>query len=193
MRVAVDLLELHCVRPAAGNLDRCYVIAAGAVDSETRIVRVHPEEKIWAEHSYSWPMESGQRRDLHIRMAAAELSDYRTMTLRLITAARINGSYASALMFTSEIAQLVQSQGQMASTLAMVSHLPDQFNGDLLLGEFTLIVTNAGGEASHWGIYSPSAEPLKHETKGDAIGLKLTANQADYEIVLAVRAPVPSP
>jgi hypothetical protein len=192
MRVAIDFLKLRCVRPAAGSVDRCYVFAAGAVDSGTRIVRVHPEEKISAEHSYSWPMEAGQSRDLRVRMAAAELSDFQTMTLRLIAAARVKGNYASALMFAAQIAQSIQSQGQMASTLGMVSHMPDQFNGDLLLGEFMLMVTNTGKEVSHWGIYSPTAEPLEAETKGDAIALKLTGNRAEYEIVFAVRAPVPS-
>src|SRR5579862_3065940 len=136
MRAALDLLQLRCIRPAAGNLDRCYFIAAGAIDSKIRIVRVHPEEEIWAEHGYSWPMDGGRQRDLHTRIVAAELGEYQTMTLRLIAAARIESNYASELMFASEIAQQIESQGQMASTIAMVSHLPDQINGDLLLGEF---------------------------------------------------------
>lgn len=193
MRVALDLLQFRCVRPAAGNLDRCYLVAAGAVDSQSRIVRVHPEEKIWAEHGYSWPMDCGGRRDLYTRIVAPKLGEYQSMTLRLIVAARVEGNYASALMFASEIAQQIESQGQMASTIAMVSHLPDQINGDLLLGEFTLIVTNKGTEVTHWGVYSPSAGPLEVETNGDAIGLKLTGNQANYEIVLAVQAPAASP
>jgi hypothetical protein len=193
MRVGLDLLQLDCVHPVSGERDLCYAIVAGSVGSETRISRVHPEEKAWADHRYSWPMKSGEQRDLRVRLASAELSDFESMTMRVIAAVRINGAYASALMFASGIAHQVQSQHAMAATLAMLSHLPDELGyGDVLLGEFTLSVTNIGGQVSQYVVYSPSAEPLrKQNKKSEAIALRLTANKANYKILLAVRAPVP--
>jgi hypothetical protein len=194
MRIALDLLQLRCVRPVTGTGDLCYAIAAGSAGFETRIVHVHPEEKVWADHGYAWPMKTGERRDLRVRMTSAELNDFQTMTLRVIVATRIQGAYASALIFASQLAQQAQSQPEMMSVLAFVSHLPDQLvYGDFLLGEFTLSVTNMGGEATHSTVYSPSAEPWRKQTEDREIALRLTANKANYEILLAVRAPAPPP
>jgi hypothetical protein len=194
MRVALDLLGVDCVRPVSSGGDLCYLLAGGAVESQSRIVRVHPEHKAWAEHGYTWPMHAGEHRDLRVRIASADVDANLSLTLRMIVAARTEGTegrFFSALMLGSEIATQVHAMPQMAGMFAAISPLDDTLpNQDALIGDFTASITNISDEPSLSVVYSPTAQPFgKQDIPEGVISLQLSGNQADYRILLAMRAP----
>jgi hypothetical protein len=195
MRVALDLLGFDCVRPVSNGGDDCYLIAGGSVESQSRIVRVHPEDKAWAEHGYAWPMRAGEHRDLRVRIASAEVDQFLSLTLRMVVAARTDGSFFSALVFGSAIATQVHTMPEMAGMIASLFPLGDELqNRDLVIGDFTTSITNIGSEPSLSVTYSPTVQPLgKQDDPDGAISLQLSGNQADYRIQLAMRAPAAPP
>jgi hypothetical protein len=140
-------------------------------------------------------MRAGEHRDLRVRIASANVDTNLSLTLRMIVAARMEGSFFSALMLGSEIATQVHTMPQMAGLFAAVSPLSDALpNEDALLGDFTATITNIGDEPTLWGVYSPTAQPFgKQDIPHGVISLQLRGNQADYRILLAMRAPADPP
>jgi hypothetical protein len=83
----------------------------------------------------------------------------------------------------------------MAWLLASMSPLSDRLqNQDFVIGNFTTSMTNIGSEPSLSVMYSPTAQPFgKQDIPEGVISLQLTGNQADYRILLAMRAPAAPP
>jgi hypothetical protein len=190
VRVWLDLVTLKCIRPVTGQTDLCYAMISGVSGEGGTIIRVHPEEKAWKQHSYSWPMGTGESRAIGLCLTSIELSLLQGSTIRVIFAARKRGSYFSSLLIASQMASTMQQYSGFAGAFALGYASPVEMGEDLLIGEFTLMITNWGNGISRQVGFCPSSRPNGTFARGpNCFSIAFESNGGTYSVVAAVRLP----